>query len=228
MTPKPGRSDSAGYEAPTGATTTPSTTPGRKAALVATGGDAPGGRNEGGGAEDDGGGSLESQSWKSHGAVQGFGGFLAGLAVGVVPGAGPTSNDLIQQGVLARGTREARIGKAVGEIVGGIVLTIAGVGGKAAGIVASATGVGALLGVPAVAVAAVAVVGGAGNVASGIRGLSEALSTGGMQVGRAPEVLGCQAKLCEPLERSSAEPSLPSGSVRPPSTARSTIQRTSG
>lgn len=195
--PTTGSSDGAGFQPSTGAVAKPSATPGAtpkpEAEPAATGaqpgggGDDDGGEDDGTAVADEGGGS-----WKDHPAAQGIGGFVAGLGIGVVPGAGPTTDDLIKKGVLSEGTREARIGKALGEIVGGVALTVLGLGGKIGGIGISLTGVGALVGVPAAVVSATLAVAGAANVATGIEGLSQALSTGGSA--GSPKVAGKEWK----------------------------------
>src|SRR5678816_2219236 len=55
--------------------------------------------------------------------VQMGGGFLGGLALGYVPIAGPAVSLLADANVLPSGTREARIGRAIGEMLGGLLLT---------------------------------------------------------------------------------------------------------
>ncbi len=49
------------------------------------------------------------------------GGFVAGVAIGIVPLGAVVANTLIEEGVLAKGTPEAREGLAAGQMVGGIV-----------------------------------------------------------------------------------------------------------
>ncbi|WP_437483773.1 hypothetical protein WME75_43450 [Sorangium sp. So ce1014] len=62
--------------------------------------------------------------------VQVEAGFVAGLLLGAVPFAGVGHELLDVAGVLAHGTSEARMGLAIGQIVGGIALTIGGLTGK--------------------------------------------------------------------------------------------------
>jgi hypothetical protein len=73
--------------------------------------------------------------------------------------------------VLPHGTPEARLGLALGQIVGGIALTVGGFTGEVLGGAATVTGIGVAVGVPAMVVSTTLVVGGAGNIAAGIRGL---------------------------------------------------------
>ncbi|MCK6593534.1 MAG: hypothetical protein L6Q76_38750, partial [Polyangiaceae bacterium] len=119
-----------------------------------------------------------TQSWKDHRVAQTVGGYLAGLALGLVPGGGVGAQVLTLTGVLPSGTRHAQIGRAVGEMMGGVILMVAGTGGSIGGGIVSASGIGAAIGVPAAAVSAGLVTAGAGNFASGLAGLGRALSTG--------------------------------------------------
>ncbi|WP_437485325.1 RHS repeat-associated core domain-containing protein [Sorangium sp. So ce1014] len=117
--------------------------------------------------------------WSQNPYVQVEGGFVAGLLLGAVPFAGVGHELLDAAGVLAHGTPEARMGLAIGQIVGGIALTIGGLTGEAFGGVTSATGIGAAVGVPAIVVSTGLVVGGVGNIAAGIQGLSQAMMSQG-------------------------------------------------
>ncbi|WP_437620613.1 RHS repeat-associated core domain-containing protein [Sorangium sp. So ce1151] len=117
--------------------------------------------------------------WSQNPYVQVEGGFVAGLSLGLVPFAGVGHGLLDAAGVLAHGTPEARMGLAIGQIVGGIALTIGGLSGEVFGGITSATGIGAAIGVPAIAVSTGLVVGGVGNIAAGIQGLSQALMSSG-------------------------------------------------
>ncbi|WP_437631954.1 RHS repeat-associated core domain-containing protein [Sorangium sp. So ce854] len=117
--------------------------------------------------------------WSQNPYVQLEGGFVAGLLLGAVPFAGVGHGLLDAAGVLAHGTPEARMGLAIGQIVGGIALTIGGLTGEVFGGITSATGVGAAIGVPAIVVSTGLVVGGVGNIAAGIQGLSQALMSQG-------------------------------------------------
>ncbi|MGK3994887.1 GIY-YIG nuclease family protein [Sorangium sp. So ce1024] len=71
------------------------------------------------------------------------------------------------------------MGLAIGQIVGGLALTIGGLTGEVFGGITSATGIGAAVGVPAIVVSTGLVVGGVGNIAAGIQGLSQALMSQG-------------------------------------------------
>jgi hypothetical protein len=57
--------------------------------------------------------------------------------------------------------------------VGGLISLVGGLTGEVAGGIATTTGIGAAVGVPAIAVSTTLVVGGVGNIAAGIRGLSQ-------------------------------------------------------
>ncbi|KYF54889.1 hypothetical protein BE08_44015 [Sorangium cellulosum] len=120
--------------------------------------------------------------WSQSPYVQVEGGFIAGLLLGAVPFAGVGHGLLDAAGVLAHGTPEARMGLAIGQIVGGLALTIGGLTGEVFGGITSATGVGAAIGVPAIVVSTGLVVGGVGNIAAGIQGLSQALMSQGSEV----------------------------------------------
>ncbi|WP_437734865.1 RHS repeat-associated core domain-containing protein [Sorangium sp. So ce1335] len=130
--------------------------------------------------------------WSQNPYVQVEGGFIAGLLLGVVPFAGVGHGLLDAAGVLARGTPEARMGLAIGQIVGGLALTIGGLTGEVFGGITSATGVGAAVGVPAIVVSTGLVVGGVGNIAAGIQGLSQALMSQGSG-SRGPQVAASAA-----------------------------------
>ncbi|WP_437484568.1 RHS repeat-associated core domain-containing protein [Sorangium sp. So ce1014] len=117
--------------------------------------------------------------WSQNPYVQVEGGFVAGLLLGAVPFAGVGHELLDAAGVLAHGTPEARMGLAIGQIVGGIALTIGGLTGEVFGGVTSATGIGAAVGVPAIVVSTGLVVGGVGNIAAGLQGLSQAMMSQG-------------------------------------------------
>ncbi|WP_437731191.1 RHS repeat-associated core domain-containing protein [Sorangium sp. So ce1335] len=117
--------------------------------------------------------------WSQNPYVQVEGGFIAGLLLGAVPFAGVGHGLLDAAGVLAHGTPEARMGLAIGQIVGGLAVATGGLTGNIFGGITSATGIGAAIGVPAIAVSTGLVVGGVGNIAAGIQGLSQALMSQG-------------------------------------------------
>ena len=134
--------------------------------------------------------------WSQNPYVQIEGGFVAGLLLGAVPFAGVGHQLLDAAGALPHGTSEARMGLAIGQIVGGVALTIGGLTGELFGGVTSATGIGAAIGVPAMVVSTGLVVGGVGNIAAGIQGLTQALmsqGSGGPGTARRVKV----AKFCE-------------------------------
>jgi len=111
------------------------------------------------------------EDWSKNSYVQIEGGFLAGLALGFVPFGGVGQQALDAAHMLPHGSANARLGLAVGQLVGGIALTVGGISGEVLGGVATVTGIGAAIGVPAVVVSAALVTGGVGNIAAGIRGL---------------------------------------------------------
>ncbi|MEZ4309017.1 MAG: HNH endonuclease signature motif containing protein, partial [Polyangiaceae bacterium] len=83
-----------------------------------------------------------------------------------------TAEDLAEQGDLVdRGTPAAQRGKAIGLILGGTYTMVSGAGGEILGGAATATGVGAAVGVPAIVVSTGMVLGGAANVYTGVQSL---------------------------------------------------------
>jgi hypothetical protein len=90
------------------------------------------------------------EDWKESPLVQLTGGFLGGLCLGGVPFAGVSQQLLDATGALPHRNPEARLGLALGQIVGGIIATGAGVAGDVGGGVLSLTGFGSLVGVPVV------------------------------------------------------------------------------
>jgi RHS repeat-associated protein len=119
------------------------------------------------------------EDWTQNPYIQIEGGFLAGVSLGLVPFAGVGQQLLDAGEVLPHGTPEARFGLAVGQIVGGIVSVAGGITGELLGGVATTTGIGAVVGVPAIVVSTSLVVGGAGNIAAGIRGLTQSMMSSG-------------------------------------------------
>jgi RHS repeat-associated protein len=107
------------------------------------------------------------------------GGYLFGVGEGLVPFAAVGHSVGDSFGLSDNKSAEARIGLAIGQIVGGTFALIGGFSGEVLGGIATVSGVGAALGVPVMAVSTVAVVGGLGNIAAGIRGLASVMSGGG-------------------------------------------------
>ena len=101
------------------------------------------------------------------------------MSLGLVPFGGVGQQLLDAGGVLPHGTPEARRGLAVGLIVGGVISLVGGLTGEVAGGIATVTGIGDAVGVPAIAVSTTLVVGGVGNIAAGIRGLSQSMMSSG-------------------------------------------------
>ena len=109
--------------------------------------------------------------WSANPYVQVEGGFVAGAVLGAVPFAGLGYTFLDEAKVLPPSTAEARRGLAVGQIFIGAALIVGGVTGEVFGGLMTVTGIGSLVGVPAIAVSAVLVTGGAANVLAGLHGL---------------------------------------------------------
>ncbi|MEZ4297500.1 MAG: hypothetical protein R3B70_21240 [Polyangiaceae bacterium] len=111
--------------------------------------------------------------------MQTVGGFWGGTLLGLVPFGG-TAEDLAEQGDLVhRGTPAAQRGKAIGLILGGTYTMVSGAGGEILGGAATATGVGAAVGVPAIVVSTGMVLGGAANVYTGVQSLMAGPKEGG-------------------------------------------------
>jgi hypothetical protein len=113
------------------------------------------------------------------GTAQAWGGFFVGLGLGLTPGGAVADQVLTGTNVLDRGTHQAQVGKAIGAMLGGFFLTASGVAGEIVGTGLTTTGIGSLIGVPAMAVSAGLVASGTGNMAAGLRGFSEALMSSG-------------------------------------------------
>ena len=134
--------------------------------------------------------ATTAEDWTQNPYVQIEGGFLAGVSLGLVP-MGGVGQQLADAGeLLPHGTPEARLGLSVGMIVGGIAITAGGMAGGLLGGATTATGAGAPVGVPAMVVSTTLVVGGAGNIAAGIRGLMTTGSGGSGPKGTAPAAGG--------------------------------------
>ena len=76
------------------------------------------------------------------------GGFMAGAAIGLVPGGAVVANGLEASGTLPTSTREFGVGKSAGEMVVGLVQMSSGGSMALGGGGASLTGGGAIVGVP--------------------------------------------------------------------------------
>jgi hypothetical protein len=121
----------------------------------------------------------DEESWRDLPAAQGMRGLIRGLIGGIVPGAGFADQVWSETGRLPQGSRNERIGRAIGEIIGGGLTTFLGAGGEIAGIGLFATGGGAPLGAMAMAASAGAVTAGLVNMGAGMRGLTQALMMDG-------------------------------------------------
>ena len=115
--------------------------------------------------------TAPEEDWTQHSLVQVEGGFIGGLALGMVPFGG-----FIAGAISGPGTRWAEIGRGVGEVFGGGIAFAAGMAGMLGGGAASTTGVLTIPGVLAVAGSAALVAGGIANVKAGAERLGQALS----------------------------------------------------
>ncbi|MBK8254536.1 MAG: AHH domain-containing protein [Polyangiaceae bacterium] len=95
------------------------------------------------------------------------GGFNGAL-LGIVPGAGVAEEAALAEGLVKPRSAYFERGKALGMIGGGLYTTAMSLGGEIFGGAATVTGVGAAVGLPAIAVSTVGVAGGAGNILAGI------------------------------------------------------------
>jgi hypothetical protein len=125
--------------------------------------------------------------WDKDPFVQFIGGGLGGLCLGAVPFAGVGHQFLDAARVLPSGTPEARLGLAIGEMVGGVLTAASGLAGEVGGGALSLTGVGALAGVPVIVVSTTAVVGGVGNAIAGYDALASTGSGKGPRNGHLAE-----------------------------------------
>jgi hypothetical protein len=114
--------------------------------------------------------TTASEEWRQHPIAQVETGFLAGVALGLVPFAGIGEQMLNTAGVLPQAP-DFRQGLAIGQIFGGIALIVGGATGEVLGGLLTTTGIGAVLGVPAMAVSAGLVTAGLANIGAGFRGL---------------------------------------------------------
>ena len=87
--------------------------------------------------------ATAAKDWSQNPYVQTLGGFLGGLALGLVPYAGAGQQLADKMNALPHGSTEARRGMAVGQILGGIFTAVGGVAGEIGGGIAGATGIGA-------------------------------------------------------------------------------------
>ncbi len=92
--------------------------------------------------------------------------------------------------MIRNGSANARLGLAVGQLVGGLALVVGGATGELLGGAVSVSGIGALAGVPAMAVSATLITGGVGNIAAGIQGATQSLMSSGSGSGGAPKAAG--------------------------------------
>jgi hypothetical protein len=120
-------------------------------------------------------------SWTQHPLAQMEGGILGGVCLGLVPFAGMGEGLLEGTGTPPPSTPEFQRGKALGLMAAGLAEMAGGAAGEVVGGLLSATGIGAAVGVPAIAVSTAVVVGGAANVMAGVAGLMSTGSGSGSQ-----------------------------------------------
>jgi RHS repeat-associated protein len=108
------------------------------------------------------------------------GGSLIGLGLGYVPG-GAIADQLAAAASESYRNKsaDATLGKALGEMVGGLLLMAGGLGGETLGGAGSATGVGALVGVPVMVGSAVLVTAGYANFMAGALTLNSWMARSG-------------------------------------------------
>ncbi|MBK8255404.1 MAG: hypothetical protein IPK82_22435 [Polyangiaceae bacterium] len=111
---------------------------------------------------------AEDEPWYNHPVLQTMAGGFNGALLGIVPGAGVAEEAALAEGLVERRSVYFERGKALGMIGGGLYTTAMSLGGEIFGGAATVTGVGAAVGVPAIAISTVGVVGGAGNILAGI------------------------------------------------------------
>jgi RHS repeat-associated protein len=121
------------------------------------------------------------------GWADGVSGFLDGLALGAVPFAGVGAEIGMSAGLFEKGNRNTRIGRSVGEMIGGFASALGGVGLGAGGGLATVTVGGAIVGGPALIGAGILIANGSASVLVGAHGLMAALmSKGSGPAARAP------------------------------------------
>ncbi|MBK8252064.1 MAG: VCBS repeat-containing protein [Polyangiaceae bacterium] len=125
---------------------------------------------------------AEDEPWYNHPVLQTMAGGFGGALLGIVPGAGVAEEAALAEGLVKRRSVYFERGKALGMIGGGLYTTAMSLGGEIFGGAATVTGVGAAVGVPAIAVSTVGVVGGAGNILAGISAWMSAPKGGDGQV----------------------------------------------
>jgi len=136
------------------------------------------------------------EDWSKNSYVQIEGGFLAGVALGFVPYAGVGHQVLDATHLLPHGSANARLGLAVGQIVGGVAFIAGGMAGEIVGGMLALTGGGTLPGLWAMAASTALITGGVGNALAGIYGATQVLMSSGSGSGGAPNpttALACPA-----------------------------------
>ncbi len=114
----------------------------------------------------------ESSAWRNDPYVNGAGGFGVGLLEGMIPGSALAYDLQDLLGEHDGMANQARIGRSLGQLVGGLAMMGIGLVGEVSSLGISLTGIGAVVGVPAATLSAIAVAGGTANVLAGIRGLA--------------------------------------------------------
>jgi hypothetical protein len=106
-------------------------------------------------------------------------GFIFGFGCGFTPGCGAAHQIGVETRALNRPNPNVGLGWSIGVGVGGVVATAVGLLGDGFGGAVSFTGVGAVVGVPAMALSTTLAAGGIANAVAGARGISQALMSKG-------------------------------------------------
>ncbi|MBK8255998.1 MAG: hypothetical protein IPK82_25440 [Polyangiaceae bacterium] len=110
----------------------------------------------------------DDQPWYKNPVVEAMAGAFNGALLGIVPFAGAGEQIAQENGLIERRSAAFERGKALGMIGGGLYTTATSISGEIGGGLVSATGVGAAVGVPAIAISTAGVLGGAANILAGV------------------------------------------------------------
>ncbi|MBK8256450.1 MAG: hypothetical protein IPK82_27755 [Polyangiaceae bacterium] len=110
----------------------------------------------------------DDQPWYKNPVVEAMAGAFNGALLGIVPFAGAGEQIAQENGLIERRSVAFERGKALGMIGGGLYTTATSISGEIGGGLLSATGVGAVVGVPAIAISTAGVLGGSANVLAGV------------------------------------------------------------
>lgn len=119
------------------------------------------------------------ESLKENGVVQIEGGFVGGVAVGIVPGASVAVEVATAAGALDKGTRASRLGRSVSQLFVGAASVVLGGTGEIGGGALTVGGISAAAGIPVIVVSTTLVTSGVANVGLGARGIAQSLMSKG-------------------------------------------------